>query len=72
MRRRGVGVGAVKDLKAGQEKYKEKGSHLQENLVEEVVVSWFLIKIQKNHLFKIIYFILFLSLPLVIQEFGTV
>jgi hypothetical protein len=41
MRRRGVGVGAVKDLKKGQEKYKEKGNLLQENLVDEVPSFFF-------------------------------
>jgi len=36
MRRRGVGVGAVHDMKTGQGKFKEKSSVMQENLVEEV------------------------------------
>jgi hypothetical protein len=38
MRRRPVGVGAVKDWKTGQEKYKEKSTSMQENLVEEVFI----------------------------------
>jgi hypothetical protein len=35
MRRR-AGVGAIQDRKAAQEKFKEKGNEIQENLVAEV------------------------------------
>jgi len=36
MRRRGVGVGAVQKTKQAQEKYLEKKSQLEANLMEEV------------------------------------